>query len=133
MNAQLDRPANCTPEARAAADSTREPERFLTPAVDIFETPEGLTLVADLPGVEKDGLTVTVERGTLTIEGRVPDTAKSEAAYREFSLGNYYRQFTLGNEVDRERITAELANGVLRLRLPRPEAHRPRQIPVATA
>jgi HSP20 family molecular chaperone IbpA len=132
MNAQLEYSTPKAAEARTSADATREPERFLAPAVDIYETPEGLTVLADLPGVEKDGLTVTVERGTLTIEGRVPETAKTEAAYREFTLGSYYRQFTLGNEVDRDRITAELSNGVLRLWLPRADAHKPRQIPVVT-
>lgn len=100
----------------------------LTPAVDIFETEEALTLVVDLPGVEKDNLQLGVENDILTIEGQV--AKGGEAYYREFGSSGYYRRFQLPDNLDLEKIAAELKDGVLTVRLPKSAAARPRRIEV---
>lgn len=109
---------------------TRHPEYFVTPLVDIYETDEGLTLLADLPGVEKDGLKVSVEEGILTLEGKVPERKREGLLIQEFEPVNYFRQFELSEAVDQNRITAELKHGVLTLNLPKAEKAKPRQIEV---
>jgi len=110
--------------------ATREPDRYLIPAVDIFETEQGLTLVADLPGVDKDGVSVKVEENVLTIRGKVTPRQYKLLTYNEFELLDYYRQFELGEMVDQSKIGAELRNGVLTLQLPKAEKAKPKQITV---
>jgi len=110
--------------------STREPERYLVPAVDIYETKAGLKLVADMPGVGKEGLHVRVDNGVLTIEGKPSFEAPAVATHEEFSLQSYFRQFQLNEEVDQDRIQADYRHGVLSLTLPRAEKAKPKQIPV---
>ncbi len=109
---------------------TRHPEYFVSPLVDIYETEEGLTLLADLPGVEKDGLKIAVEEGILTIEGKVADRPREDLLMQEFEPVNFFRQFELSEVVDQNRIAAELKHGVLTLRLPKAEKAKPRQIEV---
>ncbi len=109
---------------------TRHPEYFVTPLVDIYETDEGLTLLADLPGVEKDGLKVSVEEGILTLEGKVAERSRQGLLIQEFEPVNYFRQFELSEAVDQNRISAELKHGVLTLNLPKAEKAKPRQIEV---
>lgn len=113
-------------------EATRNTARFLRPAVDICETEEGLTLVADIPGVKKEGLSVDVDQGILTISGRSEEGLQGNAIFREFELAGYYRQFQLPTEIDTEKIAAELKNGVLTLRLPKAEAAKPRRIEITT-
>ena len=111
--------------------ATREPDRFLVPPVDIYETPEGLTVVADMPGVTKEDLDLQVEHDVLTIRGRISRKLPDNLAWQEYDLaGAYFRQFQLDDKVDRERIGAELRHGVLTLRLPKVEQARPRRIDV---
>jgi HSP20 family protein len=113
---------------------TRNPDYFVTPLVDIFETKEGLTVVADLPGIEKDGLKISVEDGVLTIEGKFPEPGEKKGyLMREFEPLNFFRQFELPEMVDQTKIAAELKNGVLHLNLPKAEAAKPRQIEVKIA
>lgn len=111
-------------------ESTRENEKFVRPPVDIYETAEGLVVVADLPGVPRDGLSVDVQNGVLTIQGRVKDEPSRSASYQEFELYSYFRQFELSDTVDVTRITAELKNGVLTLQLPKAEEALPKRISV---
>jgi HSP20 family molecular chaperone IbpA len=110
-------------------------EPSLMPPVDVFEDAAGITLVADLPGVPKDRLTLQVEAETLTIEGEVSlDTPEGmEASHAEVSLPRYRRVFTLSKELDSEKVTAEFKNGVLRLRIPKAEHAQPRRIEVKVA
>jgi len=110
--------------------TTREPDRYLIPAVDIFETDQGLTLVADLPGVDKDGVSVKVEENVLTIRGKVTPRQYRHVTWNEFELLDYYRQFELGELVDQGKISAEMKNGVLSLQLPKAEKAKPKQITV---
>ena len=122
------------PEHEAPAkEETRSQERYVTPAVDIYETLEGLVVKADLPGVAKDGLDVRVENNLLTIRGRSEHSAPGDLVYREYSLANFFRQFELSDKVDQQKISAELKNGVLTLNLPKAEEAKPRRIDVNVA
>jgi HSP20 family molecular chaperone IbpA len=108
-------------------------ERYLRPAVDIVETHEGLTIITDLPGVDRENLEVGIDKGILTIQGQVKPSAKGNDVYREFDLMNYYRQFQLPEVIDQEKTKAEFANGVLTLRLYKAEAAKPKRIEVQVA
>lgn len=112
---------------------TREESRTLVPPVDIFEASDGLAVVVDLPGVEKDAVDVRVENDVLTISGKTKEEPHGDALYREFQLLNFYRQFQLSEQVDQEKIRAELKNGVLSIHLPKAEKAKPKQIAVNVA
>jgi HSP20 family molecular chaperone IbpA len=114
-------------------EETRAEERYITPPVDIFETKEGLTVVADLPGVDQKNLDVRVAEGLLTLQARTAHAAPGNPIAREYALLNFYRQFELPEEVNVEKIRAELRHGVLTLQLPKKEKVTPRQIEVAVA
>lgn len=109
---------------------TRNREYFATPLVDIYETREGLTVLADLPGVTKEGLKVQVEDGILTIEGKASTAEREGLLIREFEPTNFFRQFELSESVAQDKIIAELKHGVLVLSLPKAEAAKPREIQV---
>lgn len=117
-------------QAPAGRESTRARERYLTPPVDIYETPQELVLLADLPGVSRDELEVRVDDNVLTIQGRPRPSAAGELRYREFELAPYFRQFELGEAIDQARIAAELKHGVLTLHLPKVQPAQPRRIEV---
>lgn len=112
------------------AAQTRESERYLVPPVDIFEANDGLMVVADLPGVDKQSVDVRVDQGILTIHARARQEMAGNPIYSEFGLLDFYRQFQLSEKVDQAKITAEMKNGVLALRLPKVEEAKPRQIPI---
>lgn len=112
-------------------ESTRTREEFFAPRVDIYDTDDGLELLADLPGILPDDLKIRVEEGILTIEAkRVEEKREVEYAYREFEPVSYFRQFELSDEVDQEKIGADFVHGVLKLHLPRAAKAKPRQIEV---
>jgi HSP20 family molecular chaperone IbpA len=104
----------------------------LVPPVDIWEDAEGIVLEADLPGVSKEGLSVRMDGETLTIEGAVKlgEPAKLRDVYAEVRVAQYRRSFVLGRDLDTEKISATMKNGVLNLRIPKREAAKPRRIPV---
>jgi len=112
---------------------TRDESRYLVPPVDIYETGKNLVVVADLPGVDKDGLSIRVEDDILTINGKPHDGLPGDAIGTEFELLDFYRQFRLGEEVDRQKITADLKHGVLTIVLPKVEKAQPREIDVRVA
>jgi len=118
------------PETAARREETREHERYITPPVDIFETKDGLTVIADLPGVEQQALDVRVVDGVLTLQGNTKHIAPGTPIAREYELLNFYRQFELPDAVDADRISAQLKHGVLALHLPKKEKAKPRQISV---
>lgn len=114
----------------ATRESTRAQEHYVPPAVDIYETADGLMLLADVPGVSREDLDIRIEHAVLTLQGRARHAAPGEALYREFELSNFFRQFELSEEVDQEKISAQLKHGVLTLHLPRVEKAKPRPIEV---
>lgn len=112
---------------------TRHPQAYITPLTDIYEEENGLFVMVDLPGVERDGLKIKVEKNVLTIEGHVEAKKERTYLFREFEPSNYFRQFELTDSVNQEKIEAELKNGVLSLFLPKAEELKPRSIEVKFA
>ena len=110
-------------------------EAAVLPPVDVIEDATGISLYADLPGVPKDKLGLRVEADTLTIEGEVGLTTPEgmQASHAEVQLPRYRRVFTLSKELDPEKISAELKNGVLKLRIPKAEHAQPRKIQIQVA
>jgi HSP20 family molecular chaperone IbpA len=113
-------------------DDTRYSDAALTPPVDVIEDSGGITLYADLPGVSRDKLGLHVASDTLTIEAEsdlsVPEGL--ESSHTEVGLGRFRRVFTLSKELDTGAISAELKNGVLKLRIPKAEHAQPRRIEI---
>ena len=107
----------------------------LVPHVDICEDKDSVTLYADLPGVDKQGLDVHIDKDTLKIYGRrvAGADAKTGDNYTEMPARDYYRAFTIGEEVDREHIAANLNNGVLKVVLPKCERAKPKKISIQCA
>jgi HSP20 family protein len=123
--------ATATPQqAQVATEGTRNQERYITPPVDIYETPDGLVVMADLPGVTRENLDVRVDSNILTIRGMSQHTPLGDPVYREYELINFFRQFELGEKIDQGNISAELKHGVLRLHLPKAAEAKARQIEV---
>ncbi len=112
---------------------TRERSRTLRPPVDIFETSEGLTVIADLPGVQKEDVQIQIENDVLTIKGIPKINLTADITYREFELYPYFRQFQLSDKVDQEKVKAEMKNGVLIIHLPKREEAKPKQISVTVS
>jgi len=108
------------------------PARYFVPVTDIFENEDALTVVMEMPGVEKKDLDIHVENDDLRVEGRI-DFSKYEGLeplYAEYNIGHYARSFTLSNKIDAQRINATLEEGVLTLKLPKVEEARARRIPI---
>lgn len=107
---------------------------LFTPPIDIFETEEGLVLVADLPGVSIESLELQVQDNRLTLFGRVHWELSTEARLirQEYPVGHFLRSFILSDEVDHELIKARLNQGVLEVILPRLKRSEPRRIQVTT-
>ena len=113
-------------------DATRYSDAALTPPVDVIEDSGGITLYADLPGVSRDKLGLHVASDTLTIEAEsdlsVPEGL--ESSHTEVGLGRFRRVFTLSKELDTGAISAELKQGVLKLRIPKALHAQPRRIEI---
>lgn len=120
-------------EISGSSEQTR-PGLVFTPDVDILETDLSLTLLADMPGVMSDSLSVDLRDDTITITGRVQPSRneKENPLVIEYETGTYYRQFSLSEIIDQEKIDAQLKNGVLRLTLPKVAKTVPRKIVVNT-
>lgn len=121
-------------EAPTTRPADAPPQIVFTPPIDIFETDEGLVLLADLPGVTAETLELQVQDNKLTLFGRVAPQAPEHAQlrHREYQVGHFLRSFILSDEVDHERISAKLNQGVLEVMLPRIKRGEPRRIQVAT-
>jgi HSP20 family molecular chaperone IbpA len=112
------------------------PGRFYVPDVDIFEEANGLWLWADMPGVDQQRLDVALEDDILTIRGEVAldDYEGLNPLYTEYNVGHFLRRFTVpsGRTIDRDKIRARIANGVLELFLPKAEAQKPHRIQISS-
>jgi len=103
------------------------------PAVDVYETPQGVELEAELPGISKENVIIELKDNILTIKGeRTEDkNVNHDNFYRqERCFGSFHRSFTLREAVDPERITAKFTNGILKIEIPRPERELPKRIKV---
>ncbi len=121
------------PESKPATSPENGASRvsYVTPLANILETKDGYVLEAEMPGVAKDGLEVTVDNGQLTIVGRRANYATTgHTLYRETRAHDYRRVFEIDPSIDTGRITAKVEQGVLTLTLPKAEAVKPRKIAV---
>ena len=126
MNAVANGEETRTKEAPHAA------QPVVAPPVNIIETKDGYTLEAEIPGVSKDGVEITVEENQLTILGRRTGTgSKAQVLYRESAGADYRRVFELDPAVDAAKITANVEQGVLTIQLPFSERVKPRKISIA--
>lgn len=109
------------------------PARYYIANTDIFETDDALTLVMEMPGVERKDVDIRLENDVLRVEGRI-DFSKYEGlepVYTEYNVGPYARAFTLSNKIDQDEISAELNDGVLTLTLKKAKEAVPRQIAIS--
>lgn len=126
MNATMQRETCPAPAAQP------EPVRYVVPDVNIYETKDGYELEAEMPGVDKDGLEITLEGTEITITGhRATEAAPGEPLFRERHNAEYRRVFDLDPAIDTARIGARMNQGVLFLTLPKSEAVKPRRITVS--
>ena len=127
------RPEPTDPAEIAAEAAEASPERYVfQPAIDIYETEEGLVLRADLPGVSPETLELQVQDNKLTLFGRVAPHAPEGASvvHQEYGVGDFLRSFILSDDLDHENITAKLTHGVLRVTLPSGTRSAPKRIQV---
>ena len=120
-------------ELQTGSESTRNVPVFVPP-VDIFETENELTLLADMPGVPIEQVSIDLDDDRLTIQGSATlENGTGAELLREYATGDYYRQFTLSSKIDREKIEASMKDGVLKVVLPKSEVAKPRKISVKTS
>ena len=107
-------------------------EYTYTPKADIWESANSFSIMAEMPGVEKEGVNVKLEEGVLSIIGRVQPASFEgyNLAVSEYKVGNFERAFQISDEINEDKIQATMANGVLNLVLPKKEAVKPKQIEV---
>jgi HSP20 family protein len=117
-------------EVTTEGESTRSCPVYI-PAVDIFESEESLVLVADMPGVSPENVSIDIRDNQLSLRGTVEiEETKERVHIEEYGIGDYYRQFSLGRAIDQSRIEASMRNGVLTLTLPKADIVKPRKISV---
>lgn len=121
--------------AQSSEQSRERQSQALLPPVDVIEDAAGITLVADIPGVPRDKLSLHLDAESLTIEGEVTlDVPEGmQSSHAELRVPRYRRTFKLSKELDGEKASAELKNGVLRLRIPKAAHAQPRKIEVRAA
>jgi HSP20 family molecular chaperone IbpA len=114
-------------------EETTVPTRIFLPNTDIYETQNALTVVLEMPGVEKKNVQISVADDVLNVEGRL-DLGKYQGLvplYTEYNIGNYSRSFRLSSKIDQNKINAEMKDGVLTLTLAKVEEAKPRTIRVS--
>src|SRR6516225_1722835 len=119
-------------ELEKKAEATT-PARVFVPVTDIFETPQALTVVLEMPGVDRNNLEASVEDDVVTIEGRI-DFSKYEGmqpVYTEYNVGHYARSFEVVDKLDQSNIGAWMKDGVVAIVLPKAEKAKPRKIQVS--
>ena len=115
---------------RTAPQQNRQTD-YIAPEVNIFETKDGYVVEAEMPGVNKEGLEITVEGNELTIIGhRNSEQVNGQALFRERRLSDYRRSFELDPAIDTSKVTAKIDQGILTVSLPKSEKVKPRKITV---
>jgi len=108
-----------------------KPEKYFVPAVDIFETDELVTVIAEMPGVKNTGVDVSLEDDVLTIRGnRGNEEIDGRLILHEYESGSYLRRFTMAETIDRDKICASMTGGLLKVELPKAAPAQPRRIEV---
>ena len=120
-------------EKKAAhlSDERTKNDLLFAPHVDIYETEQEVTVIADMPGVSVEGIELSLEDNVLTIQGhRQPQKQTGRTVLEEYEVGHYLRRFTVAETIDQDRIDASLADGVLTVRLPKAKPAQPKKIEV---
>jgi HSP20 family protein len=114
----------------ATKEEKTTPGRYYVPAADIFETDAALTVILEMPGVQKNNVNVALENDVLRVDGQIEfsNYEGMEPLYTEYNVGHYTRGFTLSNKIDQSKISAQLDSGVLTLTLPKAKDAMPRRI-----
>ena len=119
-------------EDQVVRENSRAERSYVSPAVNIFETKDGFVLEAEMPGVNKEGLEITLDGSALTLVGRRSDVApQTEPIYQESRPTHFRRVFELDPALDTAKIDARMEQGVLTLSLPKTEKVKPRKIAVS--
>lgn len=108
------------------------PGRYYIPYTDIYENENALTVVMEIPGVSKDAIDIRLEKSELTVNAEInmQNYSNYQPVYTEYNIGHFSRSFILNSKVDRERIEAHVADGVLTLTLPKAKEAKPRRISI---
>jgi HSP20 family molecular chaperone IbpA len=116
----------------AKKEEATVPARSFVPETDIYETADALTVVMEMPGVDKANMDIEIADGVLSVSGKIDFSKyeKLQPVYSEYNIGHYHRKFSLPNQVDQEKIAAEVKDGVLTLTLPKAETAKPRKIAI---
>ena len=119
-------------QQQSQAKPSTKARRTVAPYTDIYETPENIVLVADMPGVGLEDINISLEDDTLVIEGTRHEVLRDgyKPVYAEYELSNYRRVFTVSTDIARDKITATAKDGVLTLTLPKAEPVKARKITV---
>ena len=117
----------------ATKEERTVPGRYYTPVTDIYETDNGLMIVMEMPGVTKERVTIDLQGDVLRIEGQIDFSQYKgmEPVYTEYNIGHFVRTFSLPSKIDREKIAAQLEDGVLTLTLPKVLEAQPRRISIS--
>ncbi len=113
-------------------EETTIPARVFLPVADIYETQNALSVILEMPGVEKNNAEIRIEDDVLNVKGQL-DLSKYQGLlplYTEYNVGHYARSFQLSSKIDRNKISAEFKDGVLFLTLPKVDEAKPRTIQV---
>lgn len=117
--------------AQATSEQLVGPDNAYRPKLDIFHTPEDFIFLVDLPGVKQGDVQLEInERNTLILKARNSFEHQSQPVFRQARFGHYYRAFELGDNIDREKVTAKMENGLLEVRVAKREQVKPRKIEI---
>jgi HSP20 family protein len=113
-------------------DLAFENESWVAPIVDIFESEDDFTLLANMPGVNKENVKIKIEDGSLIIMGKVDydNLLKRDYVLNESQIGNFYRKFQISESIDDSKVEAKLENGQLIIHLPKHERVKPKNIEI---
>ncbi len=111
---------------------TTKPEKHFVPAVDIFENNDQITIVAEMPGVQVEGIDVSLEDDLLTIRGmrQADELPETRTLLQEFETGHYLRRFTVAEIIDQDNVQASLKDGLLTVILSKKAPAKPKKIEI---
>jgi HSP20 family protein len=133
MTTESNREIEAREKAELVTEDTR-PGLVFRPDVDILEQPDAFVILADMPGANQESVEINLDKGILTLDAAsAGDPAEAPARYAEYRVGGYHREFRISEDIDREKVSAKMSDGVLELRLPKSAESQPRRISVEAA
>jgi len=133
MSQQLTKTQNALPPQTQESQANQQEKQYRQPPVDISERENEFVIEADMPGMREENIDVQFHQGELTILGRsdMPEQAEDNYRFRQFETVDFRRTFRIGESVNAANISAQYADGVLTVHLPKAESLKPRKIEVA--